>query len=264
MTALHGFANAFGARLVVLSLPVRRTLVLLGLLCGALAALWILGASSAQAAESEGLAPAGDTGLVETTGRVDGALTEAPHEGAEAVAPRATEKAETVLEPVTETVEPVHEAFDTTLEGTAAEVGGHIEGTAAPAAPADAGQDTETGTGQGRSPQPAADPAEETEPEAGTAERVHETPYVLDGLPEPGGTDTGATAPATEDAPPSATVPADPTASAHIGTATGPACANFPSRVGIPAPTPGLDQAARHFLHAVPSAAADEPTFAPD
>ena len=267
MTALHGFANAFGARSVVRSLPVRRTLVLLGLLCGALTALWILGASSAQAAESEGLAPTGDTGLVETTGRADDALTEARHESAEAVAPRAAEKAETVLEPVTETVEPVHETFDNALDEAAAEVGGHIEDTAAPVAPADAVRDTETGPDQGRGPQPATAPAEEAEPEADAAVRVHEGPHVLGGLPESGGTDTGATTTATAapaDAPSSATVPADSTASAHTGTVTGPNCANSPSRVALPEPTPGLDQAARHFLHAVPSAAADEPTFAPD
>lgn len=264
MTALHDFANAFGARLVVLSLPVRRTLVLLGLLCGSLTALWIIGASSAQAAETEGLTAAGDTGLVETAARVDGALTEAPQEGSGAAAPRAAEQAEAVLEPVTETVEPVHAALDTALDETAAEVGGHIEDAAAPTAPADAGQDTETRSGQEASPQPAAVPAEEAEPEAETAVRVHEGPYVLGDLPGTGGTDPGSTVSATTDAPSPTTAPAESTASAHTGTAAGPVCASPPARAALTAPTPGLDQAARHFLQAVPSAAADEPTFAPD
>lgn len=274
MTGLHGFASAPGARPAVLSAPVGRTLVLLGLLCGALAALWLLGSPSAQAAEGEDAALLGDAGLVETADRVDDALTDAGQEDAEAVrevsetvAPRTSDQVETALEPVTETVEPVHDTLDGTLEEVADEVGGHLDDTVAATGLVGTGQTAGTAPdqGQGHGSHRTA-PADA--PGTDAPVRTHEGPHVADDLPEAGATVTEAAVPDTTASAPSATdtagslAPAN--ASAHTGAATGPACANFPSRVGLPAPAPGLDQAARHFLHAVPGAAADEPTLAPD
>ncbi|GAA1101096.1 MAG: hypothetical protein JK586_07575 [Nocardiopsis sp. BM-2018] len=260
MTALHGFANASGARTAVLSVPVRRTLLLLGLLCGALAALWLLGSASAQAAEAEDLPLAGGTGLAETTAQGGGTL--APPE----LAPEPTLEP-VVPEPAAEAVEPVHETLGTTLDQVTTEVGGHIDETVAPSGPVGTDKTPVTAPDQESVPQRTAAPAEEAEPEPETAVQVHEGPHVLDGLPETGGPAEPA-ASATVGATTSDADPAERTASsnasAHTGTVTGPNCADFPSRAGLPAPAPGLDQAARHFLRAVPSAAADEPTFAPD
>ncbi|GAA1463928.1 hypothetical protein NE857_01360 [Nocardiopsis exhalans] len=256
MTALHGFANASGARPAVLSAPVRRTLVLLGLLCGALVALWLLGAASAQAAEAEDLPLAGDTGLAETA-----------EQGGDTLAPPESALEPVVPEPAAEAVEPVHQALGTTLDEVTTEVGGHIDDTVAATGPVGTDKTPVTAPDQESVPQRTTAPAEEAEPEPDTAVQVHEGPHVLDGLPETGDPAEPA-ASATADATTSDADPAERTASsnasAHTGTATGPTCANSPSRVGLPAPTPGLDQAARHFLRAVPSAAADEPTFAPD
>lgn len=273
MTGPHGFASASGARPAVLSVPVRRALVLLGLLCGALTALWILGSPSAQAAESEEAPLLGDTGLVETTDRVDDTLTEAGREGAETVrevsetaAPQTSEQVDTALEPVTETVEPVHDTLDGTLDEVTGEVGGRLDDTVAATGLVSTDKAAEAPSGQGHGSQRSA-PVSETG--GGDTVRTHGGPHVVDDLPEHGDTATEAAAhdTVTADAP-SATDTADPsvhaTASAHTGAATGPACANSPSHVGLPTPTPGLDQAARHFLRAAPSAAADEPTFAPD
>lgn len=274
MTGLHGFASASGARSAALSVPVRRTLVLLGLLCAALTALWILGSPSAQAAESEDVPLLGDAGLVETTDRIDDTLTEAGQQGAEAArevsetaAPGTSEQVGTALEPVTETVEPVHGTIDSTLDEVTTEVGGHLDDTVA--ATGLVGTDQNAEAAPDRGPEHGShQSAPADEPGTDAPVRTHEGPHVADDLPEAGDTAAETAVPDTTADTPSATDTAGPTApataSAHTGAATGFVCAGFPSRVGLSLPTPGLDQAARHFLHAVPSAAADEPTFAPD
>ncbi|GAB3736447.1 hypothetical protein [Nocardiopsis nanhaiensis] len=277
----HGPASAPGARAAVLSAPLRRVLVLVGLLMGTLLGAWILGASTAEAEEiplfgdaelvdeaqptedaqpAAGNEPVLETEPLEDTDPVGETLTGVTEETTET----ARDVSETVVPEVsvqgTDIVDPVHD----TLDGVTAELDGHIDDTVT-------GLNGQDGEEAAQHPDQGDEQAQESgaEPEPETPVRPHEGPHVVDVLPE--SVDTATEAVATDDASGAETGShhhaaqiSAATAAANSGAAPGAAVAGFLPVTGAPAPEPGLNQAARHVLYAVPSAGADEPTFAPD
>ncbi|WP_017614570.1 prolipoprotein diacylglyceryl transferase [Nocardiopsis salina] len=296
-----GHDGALGARAAVLSdgvpATLRRTLVLLGLLAGALTTSWVFGTTSAQAEELD-LTGGVEEVQEQVDGVVEGEMPDAP-EGTEAAeSPEISEAPETPEAPD----EPVDELGDTVNDtareatGTADEVTGALDETVPETPGVDVvGHVHETVDGvtdevdqQVESTVPDTEPA----PEAGT------------GTPAPAperentGTETGAASEETADsaaeqAPTPAQVlterddrsqatgdegaerspvspdsgPQNPaatgTVSANSGAPVG-AVAGFLPTTGGPAPAPGSEQAALDVLRAVPAADAGEPTVAPD
>ncbi|WP_026116084.1 hypothetical protein [Nocardiopsis kunsanensis] len=273
MIGRHGTPGAPRVGAVVLSGPIRRVLVLGGLLLVALAAVW-LAAAPVQAEER----PAPGTGVLADVGQdlQQGAALEASglHEpltdtvaGAGGHAIRAVVRETSDHLPVdTGTPEPtgigeatqrVHDDVYTAVENLP---GGH-RGTGpvredAPAPEGETARDGGEGVPRPHEAAPSGSPPQVEEavsaPEPAPAEAVAGP---VDESP-----DTGDTAPATGSGSGAGALssPAVPTALTH-GVAPG-----YLSAPGAPAPAPGEIQAARHVLRSVPAAPEDETAFSPD
>lgn len=266
----HGSASAEGARTAVVS--VRRVLLLLVLLVGALCALWIAGAHSAQAQER----PDGSVDVLSAVDEV-GATTE-PLPLRESVPDTVTGVGERAVQAVVDTSETVAPEASEASEadvlveqstlGRQVREAGHKILSSAPEAQSGAEPRTEP---------VAPDVVEETS--------EGETPVVEDRRPaerEPrheidGDTDVSMpTGPVFDEADEhepgeyesAASSSQGPTAGASGGSAggstTGGTVAGYLVSLGAPAPAPGALDAARHALRAVPTDTADESTFSPD
>ncbi len=319
MFGYHGPASAPGVRTAVPSEtpgPLRRALLLLGFLVGALAAGWLLGATEVEAEEIP---------LGEDTVTVDAPVTDTVElvghsvaEGGPATAAEETgEQAEAAdSSPATEVSQPVeamegHEAVETVetfeaaepvevrpLTDSAAQAGREttatvreVSETVTPEAEA-AGTDlvepvrwavgeitrtvddrldpAEAPSREEADPAPAPEEDSTTHPQA-VVERDDalldpehqraETTVALAGHADPTvsepNTDSGARSPID----PLGSVPSG-TASTSNGAVSG--LAGHLPTAGTLIPALAFEYAARHVLHTVPTAVADEPTFAPD
>ncbi|MBE2998235.1 hypothetical protein IDM40_05885 [Nocardiopsis sp. HNM0947] len=299
-----GHVSAPGARAAVLSDGVpdalRRTLVLLGLLAGALTTSWVLGTASAQAGELDLTG-----GVEEVQEQVDGAVEAEVPEPAEAPEgtgvpeiPETPEAPEVPDEPVDELGDTVtdtaHEATGTvdevtgsldetvpetpgvdvvgqvheTVDGVTDEVDQRVEDTVPATEPA-----PETGTGDTEpAPEREHTGAENRTADENTADTAdRQAPSPAQTLTErddrsyqataDDGTEQGQVSPDAGSHHPTAT--ATGTASANGGAPAG-AVAGFLPSTGAPVPAPGPEQAALDVLRAVPAADAGEPTVAPD
>lgn len=272
MIGQHGTSGACRVGAAVLTDPVRRALVLGGLLLTALAAVWLT-ATPAQAEERSALGPEVLTGVGEglqqevaldtadlpepLTGTVAGAgehLTRSVVEEtsedlpADIGAPQAPD--------LGEATQRVHDDVYTVVENLAEDRGGspvrEDEGATGQETTQDGNE--EVPRTREAAPADASSPVEEavSVPESAPAEAVAEP--VDEGLEAddaPPVTDSGSGGSALP-------TPTSPTAPAH-GLAPG-----YLSAPGAPAPAPGELQAARHVLGSVPAAPADEATFSPD
>ncbi|WP_460805676.1 hypothetical protein [Nocardiopsis aegyptia] len=282
--------SAPGARSAVLSVPVRRALLLVGLVAGILVAAWLATAVPAQAGENPAAAANAAADRSERAGGPNGSQGRAP------TVPPGIDK------PVADTVSAV--------AGHAARPAQVAQGVpdAAPAAAPSQGQSrgsavsqavhetladvSEGNVGQGRGhgsdpghgrPDDSAPEAEATEDEE-TAEREDvdadavfapvedlEFPQVADTPQEEADADESA---AESDTPAVtadtsvvsslSSVTGSSSGSSAPATAVGGLVADHPFTVGASAPQPGLSQAAWHVLRSVPAEDADEPTFSPD
>ncbi|MFL1380052.1 MULTISPECIES: hypothetical protein [unclassified Nocardiopsis] len=277
MFTAHGSASASGARTAVCPAPVRRALLLLGLMAGALCALWLAGAAPAGAAEGPGAdlavparaldhnavadlgTPLADT--VATVGTGVDRARQALEEPAAAQAPAAPEDVarhldeavrQVVTAPVAETA-PLP-GFSGLPEITLPEP---VPGVERPGEDAPRPQD----------PAVADVPAEAAAFDAfdvAAADTVTAAPAAERRSAADTGTaavtDT-AVAPAPSAPGTTATAPAAPAGSAAQG---GGLIAGYLPAPGAPTPAPGLLQAAWHVLRSVPAEPSDEPTFSPD
>lgn len=312
MFGYHGPASAPGVRTAVPSEtpgPLRRALLLLGFLVGALAAGWLLGATEVEAEEIP---------LGEDTVTVDAPVTDTVDlvghsvaAGGPATATAAEETGEQVeaadSSPDTEVSQPVEtvETFEAAepvevrpLTDSAAQAGREttatvreVSETVTPEAEA-AGTDlvepvrwavdeitrtvddrldpAEAPSREEADPAPAPEEDSTTHPQAAVERddalldpehQRAETAVALAGhadstVSEPD-TDSGATPPID----PLGSVPSG-TASTSNGAVSG--LAGHLPTAGTLIPALAFEDAARHVLHAVPTAVADEPTFAPD
>lgn len=312
MFGYHGPASAPGVRTAVPSEtpgPLRRALLLLGFLVGALAAGWLLGATEVEAEEIP---------LGEDTVTVDAPVTDTVDlvghsvaAGGPATATAAEETGEQVeaadSSPATEVSQPVEtvETFEAAepvevrpLTDSAAQAGREttatvreVSETVTPEAEA-AGTDlvepvrwavdeitrtvddrldpAEAPSREEADPAPAPEEDSTTHPQAAVERddalldpehQRAETAVALAGhadstVSEPD-TDSGATPPID----PLGSVPSG-TASTSNGAVSG--LAGHLPTAGTLIPALAFEDAARHVLHAVPTAVADEPTFAPD
>ncbi|MBR8741089.1 hypothetical protein [Nocardiopsis sp. MG754419] len=313
MPGLHGLANASGVRTTVPSDAPRRSLFLLGLLTGVLAAGWLLGASDAEAEE---IAPVGatvavDAPLTDTVDLVEGAPDTESDAGVETMADTTAEVAEAIepaqaVEPVVpeESLEPVErldrvdpayarpltdtvtkagrETTDTVRE-VSATVASEVEVPDADlvtpvhravdeiTGTVDARPDGVEGATEGRVDHaPGSDATSRT---SGEASQARDTASVT---PEggPGATAAAPAEPRETTVSESSAVTGDAPfldgslavltgASSASGTSAPGLAAHLPA-AGTPLPAPAFDGAVRHVLRAVPTAVADEPTFAPD
>lgn len=272
----HGIPGAPRAGAAVLSVPVRRALVLGGLLLVALAAVW-LAAVPAQAEEHptlgpEVLADVGQglqqevtdvTGLQEPlTGTVTD-VTDVGEHAAQVVEDTSghlpTDTGAPDVPDLGEVTRRVHDDVYTAVENAPEDQGGPVredeteEETEAEEETAQDGRGNAPRAG-GVAPAESPSPVEETTvsaaeraPADAVAEPVDEGHDAGDATPTTGS--GGGTALSSSSA---------PTASAH-GVAAG-----YLSAPGAPAPAPGELQAAQHVLRSVPAAPADESTFSPD
>ncbi|WP_017611095.1 hypothetical protein [Nocardiopsis xinjiangensis] len=270
MFAAQGHHGAPGARAAVLSdgMPatVRRALVLLGLLAGALTASWLLGTASAQAeaVDLTGGAEEQVNGTVgaeapETPGTEEiGDTADEAVDTAETVSPEVPESGTDVVGQVQETVDGATDEVDERVQDTvpATEPDQEPEsGTEAPAS-----EDAESGRGAGEGTEHAEDGTGYQAPRpiadiADTAERddlFHRTDAVGETAPE-------RSVPADDTAAHAATGTTSATGGSNAGAVTG-----FLPSTAAPAPAPGPEQAVLAVLRAVPTADADEPTVAPD
>ena len=310
MFGYHGPASAPGVRTAVPSEtpgPLRRALLLLGFLVGALAAGWLLGATEVEAEEiplGEDTvtvdAPVTDTvDLVGHSVAAGGPVTAAEETGEQVEAADSSPATE-VSQPVetVETFEAAEPVEVRPLTDSAAQAGREttatvreVSETVTPEAEA-AGTDlvepvrwavdeitrtvddrldpAEAPSREEADPAPAPEEDSTTHPQAAVERddalldpehQRAETDVALAGhadstVSEPD-TDSGATPPID----PLGSVPSG-TASTSNGAVSG--LAGHLPTAGTLIPALAFEDAARHVLHAVPTAVADEPTFAPD
>lgn len=310
MFGYHGPASAPGVRTAVPSEtpgPLRRALLLLGFLVGALAAGWLLGATEVEAEEiplGEDTvtvdAPVTDTvDLVGHSVAAGGPVTAAEETGEQVEAADSSPATE-VSQPVetVETFEAAEPVEVRPLTDSAAQAGREttatvreVSETVTPEAEA-AGTDlvepvrwavdeitrtvddrldpAEAPSREEADPAPAPEEDSTTHPQAAVERddalldpehQRAETAVALAGhadstVSEPD-TDSGATPPID----PLGSVPSG-TASTSNGAVSG--LAGHLPTAGTLIPALAFEDAARHVLHAVPTAVADEPTFAPD
>ena len=270
MIGHHGIPGAPRAGVAVLSDPVRRALVLGGLLLAALAAVW-LAAAPAQAEErpargpdvlagvGEGLQQQVSLDVTELQEPLAGTVTDAGERATQVVEETSghlpTDTGAPEVPGLGEVTQRVHDDVHTVVENVPEGQGGpaHQDGAAVEK---ETEQDGDENTPRPREAAPAESPspveetvsAPERAPAAAVAEPVDEGPDTGDATPAAGSGSGGSTLPS----------PSAPTAPAH-GAAPG-----YLSAPGAPAPAPGELQAARHVLRSVPAAPADEATFSPD
>ncbi|MFB8763963.1 hypothetical protein [Nocardiopsis alba] len=276
MSGYHGTVGATGVRPSVCPEPLRRALLLAGLVMGILFTVW-LASGSAQAEElplAEPAPPAGPSVVegAETLGGSIGDTVTAVGERATRTVEDASRAARAVENEASEPVRTVHDtvraASTPSVEGLPESLA-PLTGPVSDPAPARSEDPVEV--------EETTETEERTLPTEGTTEpetiEAPEPPEALVAAVAPAGDDVvhdegddshevvedgldrisaGAGAPATAPAP------------ASGGTATGPAVAGFLNAVSAPAPMPGLFEAARHVLRSAPAESTDEPTFSPD
>lgn len=265
MIGHHGTPGAPRVGAAVLSDPVRRPLVLGGLLLLALAAVW-LAAAPAQAEERstpgpDVLADVGEGLQQEVT--LDVAELQEPLTDAGEHATQVVEEASGHLSTGTgaevpglgEVTQRVHDDVDTVVENVPEGQGGPVHEDEATAE-----EETEQEGDENAPRTREAAPTESPSPVEETVSAPERAPAAAVAEPVDEGPDTGDATPATGSGSGSSALPspAAPTALAH-GIAAG-----YLSAPGAPAPAPGELQAARHVLRSVPAAPADEATFSPD
>ncbi|MGW8436680.1 hypothetical protein ACWGKS_16125 [Nocardiopsis sp. NPDC055879] len=314
----HGPASASGARTAVLSDSLRRTMLLLGLLAGALVAGWVLGVTDAEAEEvsvgadtvtvdaavTDAVGPVVDTLETETEESVDQTEVAESSQATEVPQPLEAVEAPTVVETfeTTETAE-VAEVAETgqtkeprRLTDTVAQTGREatvsvreVSETEVPeivvdgddlAEPVQRAVDEITRTVDDRLDRVETPPRREAAPGPASGEEPATQPEsvedrddvlvipesqrsetVVDLLEHADPTVTGSDT-ATGDTPLRDQYGSTPTGTASQGAVTG--LAGHLSSVGTLIPALAFEDATRHVLRAVPTAVADEPTFAPD
>lgn len=271
MSGYHGTVGATGAGPAVWPEPLRRALLLAGLVTGILFTVW-LSCAPAHAEElslSEPALPATGT-VVDRAGGlgpVGDTVTEVGDHATRAVS-GASEAAQAIETKTPDPVQHVHEAVRSAplpdpggLPETLAPVTGQVDHPVSE--DTDGSDETGVTTEKGHDPE---------QPE------VEETPARLDtptlherAVPDPAqATDAedtedghGVLGPDILD--PSSVGAASPTTAPGTGgTATAPAVAGYLTTSAAPAPAPGLFEAARHVLRSAPADPTDEPTFSPD
>lgn len=271
MSGYHGTVGATGVSPAVWPEPLRRALLLAGLVIGILFTVWLFSApahaeelslsepalpSTGTVVErAEGLGPVGDT-----VAEVGGHATRAVGGASEAAQAVETRTSEPVLH--------VHEAV---RSAPLPEPGGLPEALALVTGQVDQPESEETGgsdetgvtTEPGRSP-------EKPEVEETTA-RLDTPPLHERAVPDPvQATDAADTDDESDALGPdaldtsSAGGAAPATAPTTGSTATAPAVAGYLTTAAAPAPAPGLFEAARHVLRSAPAEPTDESTFSPD
>lgn len=293
MSGIHGLTSAPGARSAVLSVPVRRAMLLAGLVAGILVTAWLAAAVPAQAGEnpsaaanaaaenrsdrgnggggSQGRAPEVPPGLdkpvADTLSTVAGhaaqpaqAVQGGPSGTPAAVASEASNRGSEVSQAVHETVADVSEKTVATGHG-----GGNGQGS-----------------GNGRPDDSEPEP-EGTDDEGTVEEKDVDADAAFAPVEELAFPDTPDTPEEEADADESAADSETPAVTADTSvvsslnsvtgsssgssapaTAVGGLVADHPFTIGASAPQPGLSQAAWHVLRSVPAEDADEPTFSPD
>ncbi|WP_017614578.1 hypothetical protein [Nocardiopsis salina] len=272
MIGHHGSHGAPRACAAVLPEPARRSLVLVGLFLGALAAVW-LAAAPAQAEDRT--TPA--TGVLSTVGEglehgqedtlgtnglhepLTGAVTDAGGRAAEVVEETSGHLPADVAEPevpdlgeVTQRVqEDVHTAIEPEPEPEPEPASAVEDG---PAEQGSGHDDDERDRPRETAPVEQASPVEETVTAGPSA------PADAVAAPVDEGNETGDAAPAHASGSGGSALPSTSASAAPVHAAV----AGYLSALGAPAPAPGELQAARHVLRSVPAAPADEATFSPD
>lgn len=268
MLGTHGSASATGARTAVVRVSVRRVLLLVALLAGALCALWIADAHSAQAQEHPG-------GSVDVL-----SVIEDPGDTAEPLPLR-----ESISDPVIGVKERVarmtadtSEVVATSVSDTDAlvvrsnlgrQVRETVHGTSSPepesrlgAEPTARGVVERTSAGE----TPGTDDEQPAEPELGPEVDDGDTdapshtvpPQLIDEAAEHGPTEH-------ESAVPASSGLVSGASGGSTGTAiTGGAIAGYLTSLKALAPTSGVLDAGRHALRSTPVDTADEPAFLPD
>lgn len=276
MIGQHGTSGACSVGAAVLTDPVRRVLVLGGLLLTALAAVW-LAATPAQADErptpgTEVLTGIGEDLQQEVALDADelqeplaGTVTGTGEHLARAVVEETsghlpTDIGASEAPGLGEATQRVHDDVYTVVENLPEDQGGSPVREDEDTAGEEATQDGNEKAPRTReaAPSEASSPVEEavSVPERAPAEAVAEPggeSSEADDAPPVTGSGSGGSA-----LPSPTPTPTSPTAPAH-GVAPG-----YLSAPGAPAPAPGELQAARHVLSSVPAAPADEATFSPD
>ncbi|NYH52993.1 hypothetical protein HNR06_002582 [Nocardiopsis arvandica] len=219
--------------------------------------------------EEEPIRPAASTGPVESVGPVGHAtghleagvqgghrLTEVGHDTSEALA-RHTAEGDA------EVVGHLNRAVNGTATGLGGRVGSLL-GTTGPSGhgePVYASAEGREAPGNHGAESTRTEPVDSTDAQEGVR-AVAELPFPASDEAVSGGATTdgalSAEAPTTD---PAVTITMD---SAATSGASAPVVAGFLTTAGSLLPEPGPTQAARHVSHALPSAADDEPTFAPD
>ena len=277
MSGYHVTVGANGALAAVCPEPLRRALLLAGLVTGILFTLWLVSATPAHAGgasvtepprlagtAAEGAETLGDSvgGAVSTAGEHAARTVEDASEAAQSVEAEAAEPVQQVRDTVRETPLPSTEPLPEELSPVTDPV---PEPVTEPAVDEDGGS---TST-EVREDQEA--PVEDEEPVVGersvpealteTREQAATASSETDRAVRGGGDGVDADTPQSENVP---TTVASGSASATGSTATAPAVAGFLPVTGAPAPAPGLFEAARHVLRSAPADDADEPIFSPD
>ncbi|MBR8742243.1 hypothetical protein [Nocardiopsis sp. MG754419] len=271
MSGYHGTVGATGVRPAVCPEPLRRALLLAGLVTGILFTVWL----SSAPAQADDLALTASalprTGAVagdsEVLGAVGGTVATVGEQATRAV-DGASQAARTVEAETDDPVRHVREAVESAPlpdpEGISASLAPVTDQVVDPASEdAEAADEKGVSTDEAESPEVFEVETPSVSPEHGPLhERAVSTPdqgsdatetdddrRVLGSDGRDGSVSGGAT-------------PA--TAPATGGTATAPAVAGYLTAAAAPAPAPGLVEAARHVLRSVPAESTDEPTFSPD
>ncbi|GAB3704132.1 hypothetical protein [Nocardiopsis oceani] len=273
MSGYHGTFGASGASTAVCPEPLRRALLLAGLLTGILFTVWLVSAAPAHAGEvsvSEPSLPGGTavTEGAETLGdSIGGAVSTVGEQAVRTVVDDASEAARSVE---AEAAEPVQQVRDTVRE-TPLPHTEHLPEELAPVAEPDAepAADEESTSTEVRGDQE--EPVEDEGSEVGerpapeilteTQDQATTASSEIDQGERGGDEGVDVDTPESENVP---TPVASGNASATGSTATAPAVAGFLPATGAPAPAPGLFEAARHVLRSAPADDADEPIFSPD
>ena len=277
MSGYHGTVGAIGVRPSVCPEPLRRVLLLAGLVLGIMLAVWLWSAPAhAQEAAHTGSAPFAANPIVGETGNVGTPVGDTLTTVEERVTRVTDGTTEMVPAVESEPVQHVHEAvLDTSLTQKSSHPVGLTEAlapvTAQVADPVLDPRDEharDDGTGEVeeitetvQADEPTATVASERRPEWVVPDGTQVPHTVTEIIDDQGGLDQD-TLDRTSVSGGTLTAPAN--SSGAGGTSSAPAVAGFLPGPTDPAPAPGLFEAARHVLLSVPADSADEPIFSPD
>ncbi|RKS06826.1 hypothetical protein DFP74_2475 [Nocardiopsis sp. Huas11] len=291
MSGIHGLTSAPGARSAVLSVPVRRALLLVGLVAGILVAAWLAAAVPAQAGENPSAAANSAADRSERAAGAGGSQGRAPE------VPPGLDKpvADTVSTVVDQAAKPVQAAQGNSGSTPAAvvseaatrgsEVSQSVHESVGDVSEEAVGhgQGHGSGSGHGRPDDTAPEPEGTEDEDVVEDEAVVDVdaefapvedlafPEAAEASVEEAEADESAvdsdTPAATADGSvvsPLSSVTGSSSGSSAPASAVGGMVADHPFTIGASAPQPGLSQAAWHVLRSVPAEDADEPTFSPD